>query len=286
MHTKYISICNKNIRVCKFTYKIRMPKVLARKFGIKRKFDNCERVLLNKRRKTITALVRKSDVNKEICLYRYYFLFGTEEVINKNFKKYELESRKIKKIINYKIKNRYFVLFGKAVDCEDKKQKKVLNLNAIFEIDLSILQLQILKKFIFNHHSLINIRKFLYLAFVALGSARSFICKNFANSNKLPVLGLNSQINIQLPNGKSMNIRQTAKPLKLKFMDHKETFEFCIANLSLQGINEYRPKTYLGFSFSLFLDKRFVKIRTPFDFTLILTKNVSSIIIRYNKLDN
>ena len=47
------------------------------------------------------------------------------------------------------------------------------------------------------------------------GSARIFICKNFANSNKLPVLGLNSQINIQLPNGKSMNIRQTTKPLKI-----------------------------------------------------------------------
>jgi len=78
------------------------------------------------------------------------------------------------------------------------------------------------------------------------GSARSFICKNFANSNKLPVLGLNSQINIQLPNGKSMNIRQTTKPLKLKFMDHKETFEFCIANLSLQGINGILGRDWLS----------------------------------------
>ncbi|KAG4100328.1 hypothetical protein H8356DRAFT_1342348 [Neocallimastix lanati (nom. inval.)] len=81
MHTKYISICNKNIRVCKFTYKIRSKIVLKGKRAAK------------------TALVRKSDVNKEICLYRYYFLFGIEEVINKNFKKYELESRKLKKFL-------------------------------------------------------------------------------------------------------------------------------------------------------------------------------------------
>ena len=31
-----------------------MPRVLARKFGIKRKIDNYERVLLNKRRKIIS----------------------------------------------------------------------------------------------------------------------------------------------------------------------------------------------------------------------------------------
>ncbi|KAG4093726.1 hypothetical protein H8356DRAFT_1402228 [Neocallimastix lanati (nom. inval.)] len=35
---------------------------------------------------------------------------------------------------------------------------------------------------------------------------------------------------------------------------------------------EWIEKDDLGFSSSLFLDKRFVKIRTPFDFNLILTK--------------
>ncbi|KAG4092860.1 hypothetical protein H8356DRAFT_1321544 [Neocallimastix lanati (nom. inval.)] len=42
-------------------------------------------------------------------------------------------------------------------------------------------------------------------------------------------------------------------------------------------------KTYLGFSSSLFLDKRFVKIRTPFDFNLILTKkkNHSVVVITF-----
>ena len=48
-------------------------------------------------------MVRKSYVNKEICLYRYYFLFGTVEVINKNFKKYELESRKIKRFLFWRL---------------------------------------------------------------------------------------------------------------------------------------------------------------------------------------
>jgi len=78
------------------------------------------------------------------------------------------------------------------------------------------------------------------------GSARSFICKNFANVNRIPTSGLSSPINIQLPNGKSMMIKQTTKPLKLKFLDHTETFEFCIANLSLHGINGILGRDWLS----------------------------------------
>ncbi|KAG4104408.1 hypothetical protein H8356DRAFT_1329525 [Neocallimastix lanati (nom. inval.)] len=47
------------------------------------------------------------------------------------------------------------------------------------------------------------------------------------------------------------------------------TVSNCFSNYFLKNIDQ---KTYLGFSSSLFLDKRFVKIRTPFDFNLILTK--------------
>jgi len=78
------------------------------------------------------------------------------------------------------------------------------------------------------------------------GSARSFICRNFANSHKIPSLGLSSPINIQLPNSKSMNIKQTTKPLKLKIMDHTERFEFCIANIALQGINGILGRDWLS----------------------------------------
>ncbi|OUM62195.1 hypothetical protein PIROE2DRAFT_11604 [Piromyces sp. E2] len=69
------------------------------------------------------------------------------------------------------------------------------------------------------------------------GSGRSFLCKNFTTANKIPTSDLSSPISIQLPNSKSMTIKQTTKPLLLKFMDHIENFEFCIGNLSLQGIN-------------------------------------------------
>ncbi|OUM66250.1 hypothetical protein PIROE2DRAFT_6593 [Piromyces sp. E2] len=39
----------------------------------------------------------------------------------------------------------------------------------------------------------------------------NFISKIFANANKIPTSGFNFPINIQLPNGKSMNIRHTTK---------------------------------------------------------------------------
>jgi len=43
------------------------------------------------------------------------------------------------------------------------------------------------------------------------GSARSFICKNYVNTNKAPFSSLPSTINIQLPNKNKMNITQTTK---------------------------------------------------------------------------
>jgi len=78
------------------------------------------------------------------------------------------------------------------------------------------------------------------------GSARSFLCKNFTNANKIPTLGLTTPISIQLPNSKSMTIKQTTKPLNLKIMDHNETFEFCVGNLLLNGINGILGRDWLA----------------------------------------
>jgi len=47
------------------------------------------------------------------------------------------------------------------------------------------------------------------------GSAKSFICQNYVKANKIPYSGLPSPINIQLPNEKSMNIKNVTKSLKL-----------------------------------------------------------------------
>ena len=78
------------------------------------------------------------------------------------------------------------------------------------------------------------------------GSARSFLCKNFTNANKIPTSGLSTSINIQLPNGQNMTIKQTTKPLRLKIMDHSEIFEFCIGNLQLNGINGIFGRDWLS----------------------------------------
>jgi len=78
------------------------------------------------------------------------------------------------------------------------------------------------------------------------GSVRSFICKNYVNSNKVPFSSLPSTINIQLPNKNKMNITQTTKILKLKFMDHEENFEFCIANLQLHGVSGILGRDWLN----------------------------------------
>lgn len=78
------------------------------------------------------------------------------------------------------------------------------------------------------------------------GSAKSFICKNFISVNKVPTLGLTSPINIQLPNSKSMTIRQTTRPLKIKIMDHIETFEFLVGNLQLHGISGILGRDWLS----------------------------------------
>jgi len=69
------------------------------------------------------------------------------------------------------------------------------------------------------------------------GFARSFIYKDFVTANKIPISGLPSPINIQIPNNKNMNIKQTTKSFQLQFMDHKENFELCVANLQLHGIS-------------------------------------------------
>jgi len=79
------------------------------------------------------------------------------------------------------------------------------------------------------------------------GSARRFICKNFATANKIQTSVLTSPINIQLRNGKGMNIKQTTKP-ELRFMDHTETIEFYVVNLSFQGINDILGE--IGYQFT------------------------------------
>ena len=78
------------------------------------------------------------------------------------------------------------------------------------------------------------------------GSARSFLCKNFTNANKIPTSGLTTPINIQLPNSKNMTIKQTTNPLSLKIMDHNEIMEFCVGNLLLNGINGILGRDWLA----------------------------------------
>jgi len=92
----------------------------------------------------------------------------------------------------------------------------------------------------------INNKKLKIRVLIDSGSARSFICQNFVRSNKIPYSGLSSSVNIKLPNDKSMNIKNSTKPLKLSFMDHVETFEFLIANLQLQGISGILGRDWLN----------------------------------------
>jgi len=78
------------------------------------------------------------------------------------------------------------------------------------------------------------------------GSGRSFLCKDFVTAKKIPITGLSSPINIQLPNSKTMSVKQTTKPIKLQLMDHSEVFEFYIGNLQLQGINGILGRDWLS----------------------------------------
>lgn len=78
------------------------------------------------------------------------------------------------------------------------------------------------------------------------GSARSYICRDFVNANRIQLSTLSSPLNIQLPNNKSMNIRQVTKKLGLAFMDHKESYEFYVATLQLQGISAILGRDWLS----------------------------------------
>ena len=64
-----------------------------------------------------------------------------------------------------------------------------------------------------------NLKSFKINLLIDSGSAKSFICKDFILANRIPISGLSSHIIIQLPNNKSMVIKQSTKPLKLKIMD-------------------------------------------------------------------
>ncbi|KAG4103934.1 hypothetical protein H8356DRAFT_1328194 [Neocallimastix lanati (nom. inval.)] len=115
MHTKYISICNKNIRVCKFTYKIRSKIVLKGKRVAKKKKKK-HKPLWSVNPTSYSECQFKNNYISDIKFEKDFNVILTDEDI-------------------YKMKKRR------------KKNKSIV---------------------IFNHHSLINIRKFLYLAFVAL----------------------------------------------------------------------------------------------------------------------
>ncbi|OUM62196.1 hypothetical protein PIROE2DRAFT_11607 [Piromyces sp. E2] len=79
----------------------------------------------------------------------------------------------------------------------------------------------------------INDKKLKMNTLIDSGSSKSFICQSYVKSNNIPFSGLPSSLNIQLPNGKSMNIKHVTKLLKLSFMDHNRIFEFSIEFLSI-----------------------------------------------------
>ncbi|OUM70675.1 hypothetical protein PIROE2DRAFT_1216 [Piromyces sp. E2] len=81
---------------------------------------------------------------------------------------------------------------------------------------------------------------------IGSGSMRSYIFKNFAKANKIPISNLPSPINIKLPNDKNINITQSTKQVTLSCMNHAESFEFCIANLHLQGISGILGRDWLS----------------------------------------
>ena len=93
---------------------------------------------------------------------------------------------------------------------------------------------------------LLNERKQKINFLIDSGSAKSFMCKNFIIANRIPTSGLTSPINIQLPNSKSMTIKQVTKPVKIKFLDHEEKYEFLVGNLQLNGISGILGRDWLS----------------------------------------
>lgn len=84
---------------------------------------------------------------------------------------------------------------------------------------------------------IVNIVKIKINVLIDSGSARSYICNDFIQAHKIPKMNLPTSMNIQLPNQKGMNIKQITKKIDLVIMDHKEKYEFFIANLQLNGIS-------------------------------------------------
>jgi len=83
---------------------------------------------------------------------------------------------------------------------------------------------------------IVNEKKINLNALIDSGSARSYLCKDFVQAHRIPKVNLPTPMSIQLPNQKGMIVKQTTKKLELIFMDHKELYEFFIANLQLNGI--------------------------------------------------
>jgi len=83
---------------------------------------------------------------------------------------------------------------------------------------------------------IVNGKKIKLNALIDSGSARSYLCKDFVQAHRIPKVNLPTPMSIQLPNQKGMIVKQTTKKLELIFMDHKELYEFFIANLQLNGI--------------------------------------------------
>jgi len=83
---------------------------------------------------------------------------------------------------------------------------------------------------------IVNGKKIKLNALIDSGSARSYLCNDFVKAHRIPKVKLPTPMSIQLPNQKGIIIKQTTKKLELIFMDHKELYEFFIANLQLNGI--------------------------------------------------
>ena len=78
------------------------------------------------------------------------------------------------------------------------------------------------------------------------GSSRSLMCKQFVSSQKLRTFELPSPIEIRLPNNKTMKITHTTGQLDLFIFDHKERFQFSVANLQLTGISAILGRDWLS----------------------------------------
>jgi len=169
----------------------------------------------------------------ESCIRNKRGLFQKRNNKSFNKKKNELNKSENKFKIHNKRENKF--KFNKNL--KNKNNNEVLSANYIPDKSTTMTTTFIIS---FNNKNIkINI-------LIDSGLARSFLYKSFVNAHRIPIVGLSSPINVQLPNTKTMMIKQTSKPLKLKFMDHQEVYEFCIGNIQLSGISGILGRDWLS----------------------------------------